>query len=144
MTMRDLFDLGLWIAGGSHFLLLAAGSQVPWRLDWKRDLAQLRPFNRKLLWTYWGFTGGTIVAFGVLTLALHDELLRGDRAALGLGVFIGLFWVARIVVDFACFTHRDWPEGRQFAVGHALLTFLFVCLAATYLGLVAWHFAGAA
>lgn len=142
MGMRDIFDWGLWVAGASHFLLLIAGSQVPARLNWKRDLASLHPFNRKLLWTYWGFTGGTIVAFGTLTLALHDELLRGDRAALALAVFIGLFWVVRILVDALYYSHEDWPEGRQFVVGHALLTFLFACLAANYLGLVAWHAIG--
>ena len=141
MTLRDIFDWGLWVAGGSHFLLLIAGTQVPARLRWKRDLAPLHPFNRKLLWTYWAFTGGTIVAFGVLTFALHDELLRGDRAALALAMFIGLFWVARILVDTFYYSHKDWPAGRQFVVGHILLTLLFVCLAATYLGLVAWHFA---
>jgi hypothetical protein len=83
----------------------------------------------------------TIVAFGILTLALHEELVRGDRAALGLAAFIGVYWGARIAVDLAWFSHSDWPAGRQFVVGHALLLALFLFLAGTYLGLVAWHLA---
>ncbi len=129
----------LWLAGWGHFLLLIAGTQLPVRMDWKNDLARLHPFNRKLLWTYWVFVGTTVVAFGVLTLLLHDELLRGDRAALALASFIALFWAMRIVVDATYFSHRDWPAGPQFVVGHVLLTSLFVFLLSTYAGLLLWH-----
>lgn len=137
--MRDWLDVGLWLAGIGHFCVLGASFQVPRRLDWKNELARLRPLNRKLMWTYGAFTVLTIVAFGVLTLALHDEMLRGDRAALGLASFIGVYWVARIGVDALYFEHADWPEGREFVVGHALLTALFAALAATYLGLLVVH-----
>ena len=97
------------------------------------------PFNRKLLWVQSGFTVLTIIAFGTLTLALHAELLRGDRATLGIACFIGVYWTARILVDSFYFSHEDRPKGRQFVVGHFLLTSLFSLLAASYLGLFLWH-----
>jgi hypothetical protein len=96
-------------------------------------------FNRKLLWVQSGFTVLTIIAFGVLTLVLHRELLRGDRAALALACFIGTYWTARILVDALYFSHADWPKGTTFVAGHALLTFLFFVLAASYLGLFIWQ-----
>lgn len=139
MDIRYWLDIGLWLAGIGHFCVLGASFQVPQRLDWKNELARLRPLNRKLMWTYGGFTVLTIVAFGLLTLGLHDEMLRGDRAALGLAAFIGVYWSARISVDAFYFEHADWPQGREFIVGHALLTALFIALAAVYLGLVAAH-----
>lgn len=142
--MTALFSLALWLAGVGHFCVLGASFQVPARLGWKEDLPKLRPFNRKLMWTYGGFTVLTIVAFGTLTLFLHDELLRGDRAALGLAGFIGTYWACRIGVDFLYFSHEDWPTGPYFKLGHALLTSLFAALAATNLGLVAWHLFGRA
>ena len=40
------FDLILWLAGAGHFVILLASFQVPSRLRWKQDLAQLMPFNR--------------------------------------------------------------------------------------------------
>ena len=138
-TLAGWFSLALWLAAIGHFVLLAATIQVPSRLKWKDELARLRPLNRKLLWTYGGFTVLTNVAFGVLTFALHDELLRGDRAALGLAFFIGVYWATRIGVEMFYFRPSDWPEGRGVAVGRALLTFLFVALTSTYLGLVIWH-----
>jgi hypothetical protein len=134
---EKLLSSALWLAGLGHFCVLVASFQVPARLGWKTDLAKLTPFNRKLMWTYGGFTVLTILAFGILTLALHSELLRGDRAALGLAGFIGIYWSARIAVDALYFRHSDWPKGVLFVVGHALLTTLFLGLAATYLGLLA-------
>src|SRR5271156_6655963 len=108
------FDIDLWLVGAAHFAILFASFQVPYRLGWKQDLQQLMPFNRKLLWVQSGFTVLTIIAFGTLTLALHTELLRGDRAAMGLACFIGSYWTARILVDFFYFSHTDWPKGWQF------------------------------
>ena len=135
----EFFALALWAAGGGHFCVLAASFQVPARLGWKDDLKALTPFNRKLMWTYGGFTVFTITAFGVLTLALHGELLSGTPAALGLAVLIGVFWLLRVLVDFLYFSHADWPAGRFTALGHTLLTGLFIALSATYLGLIVWH-----
>lgn len=133
------FDLDLWLAGAGHFVILIASFQVPSRLSWKQDLKQLMPFNRKLLWVQSGFTVLTIVAFGVLTLVLHAELLRGDRAALGLAAFAGTYWTTRVLVDAIYFSHSDWPKGKLFVIGHALLTTLFCVLAVSYFGLLIWH-----
>ena len=134
----------LLLAGLGHFLVLAASFQVPARLGWKEELARLRPLNRKLMWTYGGFTVLTIVAFGVLTLFLRAEMLRGDKAAVALAAFIGVYWATRIGVDLFYFEHSDWPKGRQFVIGHALLMLLFAFLTATYLGVVASHALGKA
>jgi hypothetical protein len=133
------FDIDLWLIGIGHFAILIASFQVPSKLNWKEDLQLLKPFNRKLLWVQGGFTVLTIIAFGVLTLALHQELLRGDRAALGVAAFIGIYWTARILIDAFYFSHSDWPTGKQFVVGHFLLTSLFSFLAASYLGLFVWQ-----
>jgi alginate O-acetyltransferase complex protein AlgI len=136
---EKVFDLDLWFAGAAHFVILFASFQVPSRLRWKDDLRQISPFNRKLLWVQGGFTVLTIVAFGALTLALHYELLRGDRTALGLTCFIGLYWTTRVVVDAVYFSHSDWPAGRAFLLGHILLTSLFSFLALSYVGLFIWN-----
>ena len=135
-SQNDCFDLDLWLAGAGHFVILIASFQVPSRLRWKQDLAQLMPFNRKLLWVQGSFTVLTIIAFGTLTLVLHAELLRGDRAAMGLACFIGTYWTARILVDAFYFSHEDWPQGKQFVVGHFLLTCLFASPRQQLLGTV--------
>ncbi len=113
---------------------------MPARLGWKTDLAKLTRFNRKLMWVYGGTIVYIIVAFGVLTLVLHDEFLRGDRRR-----------------------HSPWPRssrssgrcasspisgisdtttgqrGRAFVIGHVLLAALFVALASTFWTVLIWH-----
>jgi alginate O-acetyltransferase complex protein AlgI len=135
----DWLSLALWVAGAGHFCALIASFQVPYRLRWRQDLAKLAPFNRKLMWVHGGFAVYTIIAFGVMTLTLHEEMLRGDRGALALAFFIGFYWLLRVLVDFAYYSHKDWPEGPGFWVGHILLTLLFVCLSTSYLSLTFWH-----
>jgi len=141
-NFEEWLSLALWIAAAGHFLVLGASFQVPHRLGWKEDLAKLTPFNRKLMWVHGGFTVYTIIAFGVLSLVLHAEIMRGNRAALALAFFIGFYWMLRIVVDFAYYSHRDWPSGAAFRVGHVLLTALFVFLSGTFLGVTFWHWLG--
>jgi alginate O-acetyltransferase complex protein AlgI len=138
-NLEELLSLALWLAGAGHFCLLIASFQVPYRLQWKEDLAKLTSFNRKLMWVHGGFTVYTIIAFGVLSLVLHGELMRGERAALALAFFIGCYWLLRIIVDFAYYSHSDWPAGAAFRIGHVLLTSLFVFLSASYLSLTLWH-----
>ena len=135
-TFESWLSLALWLAGVGHFCILFASFQVPARLGWKEDLIQLTPFNRKLMWVYAGTTLMTIIAFGVLTLFLHAELLAGDRAAVALALFIALFWTSRIAVDFLYFEHADWPKGQLFVIGHVCLTALFAALASTYWAVV--------
>jgi hypothetical protein len=137
-SAKDVFGVALWLAGIGHFCVLIASIQVPARLGWKEDLQKLTSFNRKLMWVHGGFAVLTIIAFGALTLALHAEMLRGDRAALGVALFVGIYWALRIVVDFAYYEHKDWPRGGSFMIGHILLTSLFAFLSVTNLGLVAW------
>jgi hypothetical protein len=138
-NIAEWLSLALWLAAIGHFCVLIASVQVPYRLGWRDDLAKLTTFNRKLMWVHGGFAVYTILAFGVMSLALHDEMLRGDRAALALASFIGLYWLLRIAVDFVYYSQRDWPPGVAFQIGHLLLTSLFVFLAVSYFGVLAWH-----
>jgi hypothetical protein len=131
-TPEAWLSLALWLAAAGHFCVLIASFQVPYRLEWKSDLASLRPLNRKLLWVYGGVTVYTIVAFGTMTLLLHDEMLKGDRSAIAIALFIAVYWLIRIIVDFTYFSPSDWPKGKQFVIGHILLTALFTFLSATY------------
>ena len=137
--MKELLNVLLWLAGIGHFVVLIASFQVPWRLRWVEELPRLSAFNRKLMWVHGAFAILTITAFGLLTLLLHEDMLLGARAALGIAAFIAIYWTARVAVDFLYYEHADWPKGPRFAVGHALLTGLFCALATTYWLLIFWH-----
>lgn len=137
--MKDFFNITLWLAGIGHFVVLIASFQVPKIFEWKKDFAKLKPINRKLVWTYAIYIFLIILTFGILTLVFHNEFLNGEPVALGLSLFIGLFWAGRICLDLFSVKHEFWPEGKLFIVGHVLLFFLFFSLVINYLGLFIWH-----
>ncbi len=139
-SFAHLLSLALWLAGLGHFVLLIASAQVPYSLGWKTDLARLTDFNRKLMWTYAGTTLLTIIAFGILTLVLHDAFLARDPAAVALAAFIAIFWTLRLLVDATWLRHTDWPQGPAFVIGHILLVALFLALATTYWLVIIWSF----
>jgi alginate O-acetyltransferase complex protein AlgI len=136
--MEWYFDRGLWVMGAAHFLVLVASFQVPSKLNWKEELPRLSSFNRKLMYAYGAFIMLTIVTFGVFTLTMHRELLRGSAPALFVAGFVAVFWLLRIGLDAFYYRHEDWPKGPQFVVGHALLTSLFAFLSLSYGGLLLW------
>lgn len=125
-------SVALWLGGLGHFCTFGAGLQVPFRLNWFEELERVSPFNRKIFLNYAGYVGLMIAAFGTGTFLLHDEMMRGDRAAAFLCAVITLFWALRLLVDYLWFGDKDWPEGPLFVIGHACLNMLFVFLTVTY------------
>ena len=133
------FDKGLWLVGGLQLCVLLASFQVPGRLNWREELPRLSPFNQKLMWTYGVTVAFTIAAFGVATLGLHANMLRGEPAALAIAGFAAVFWTFRLLCDAFYFRSEDWPAGVDLQIGHYLLNSLFTALVIGYGGLVLWH-----
>ncbi len=123
----------LW-AGIGHFLLPIASLQIPKRLRWREELAQLSPFNRKLMWAYGITIFMTVTGFGILTLAVRPQMLQGDLAARGISMLIAGFWALRLGLDAFYYRSKDWPEGPGMRIGHALLNALFVSLLLSHVG----------
>jgi hypothetical protein len=129
----------IFILSGAQLLVLAASFQVPTRLRWREELAQLGSLNRKLMWTYGGFIVYTIVAWSVLTFTLRGEILGRTSAGLAICVAIFLFWLQRLAVDTFYFRSDDWPKSPFMQIGHAMLNALFVFVMGGYGTLVAWN-----
>ena len=53
--------------------------------------------------------------------------------------FIGFYWLLRIVVDFACYSHRDWPAASSSLSDTFLLTSLLVFPSNSYLRVPLCH-----
>jgi alginate O-acetyltransferase complex protein AlgI len=138
-----IFDSALWLAAAGQFGLLLVSSRVPHELRWRTELAALSPINRKLMWIFGGYVVFTYLAFGVLTVVLHDELLRGDRAATALAIFIGLYWLVRLALD-GWMGSAHWSTGLRYRLAHVALNLLLAFLSVTYLALAAWHLGGPA
>ena len=132
---------GLLVAAGAAQLILVVVSiAIPRLLDWRRDLAKLRPLTRQVFWTYAGYIWVTNLSFGLLSTMAPQLLL--DRSPLAGFVcgFIAVYWAARVVIQFAYFDRTDVPKGLFFVVGETALVTLFASLTMVYGGLVARAF----
>ena len=118
-------SLLIFVLGIAQICILAASFQVPSRLRWKEELPRLSSLNHKLMWTYGSFIVYSILSFGVLTLVLHDDILRGTRAGVAVSVVIFVWWLLRLGTDIFYFKSSDWPKGRFMQIGHVMLNCLF-------------------
>jgi len=122
----------MFAAGAGQLLLAAASLAIPRVLKWREELAKLRPLTRQVFWTYSGYIWTTNVGFGLVSVLMPDELLAGTKLAAAVCGFITLYWLARIVVQFAYFDRRDAPSGMIFTLAEVALIGLFIFLTFTY------------
>jgi hypothetical protein len=122
----------LLIGGLLHFVILVASALTPRVLDWRRNLAALDPFLRRLFWVYGGFIVLVIVAFGSLTLFHAEALASGAALPRAICAIIAIFWLARLAVQFFVFDPRGFLTTTFLRVGYHGLTFLFTALVFIY------------
>lgn len=122
----------LVIGGMLHFVILIASALTPRLLDWRRNLATLHPFLRRLFWVYGAFIVLTIFSFGTLTLARADELSSAAPLARAVCAMIAIFWLARLAVQFFVFDARPFLTSAFRRLGYHGLTFLFGALVFIY------------
>jgi hypothetical protein len=122
----------LLIGGLLHFVILIASALTPRVLDWRRNLASLNSFLRRLFWVYGFFIVLVIVSFGVLTLAHSNELASGAPLARAVCAMIAIFWLARLAVQFFVFDARAILTTTFLRLGYHGLTLLFTALVFIY------------
>ena len=124
-------------AGAAQLILVVASLAIPHFLNWKGDLAKLRPLNRQVFWTYAAYIWVTNLSFGLVSTMTPQLLLDRSPLAGFVCSFIAVYWAARVVIQFGYFDRTDAPKGRFFVLGERALVTLFVGLTIVYGGLVA-------
>jgi hypothetical protein len=122
----------LQLGGLMHFAILSASASVPRVFDWRKNLAGLPPFLRRLFWVYGAFIVLVIVAFGTLTLRHAGAMAAGEPVARSLAAFIAIFWLARLLVQWFVFDPRPFLTSPLLAAGYHALTLAFLYLAVAY------------
>jgi hypothetical protein len=130
--MKLLLQLGAAV----QLLVLIASALAPRVLDWRKNLAVLHPFLRKLFWVYGVFIVMVIIAFAALTFGHADAMVAREPVARSLCLFIAIFWGARLFVQFAIFDARPFLTNWIYKTGYHALTIVFAFLTFVY-GMVA-------
>jgi hypothetical protein len=122
----------LLVAGGLHFGLLVAAGLVPLKLRWAQDLAKLDPLTRQLIWVHGFYIVMLIIAFGLGTLMLADEMIAGTVLGRALCGFIALFWAVRLGLQLTFFDMKAHLTSRLLRLGERTLTVTFTYFTAVY------------
>ena len=107
-------------AGTAQLILVVASLAIPRLLNWKGDLAKLRPLTRQVFWTYAAYIWVTNLSFGLLSTMTPQLLLDRSPLAGFVCSFIAVYWAARVVIQFGYFDRTDAPKGRFFVLGRSM------------------------
>ena len=105
--------------------------------DWRREFAVVSLINRQMMYVHTFFIAFAVLLMGVLCLTSAAELVGtalGRRVALGMGVF----WLARLLIQFFGYSSTLW-RGKRFETSiHILFALLWAYLSGVFL-LVGLH-----
>lgn len=114
-------------------MFLSAGSlAIPFVLDWRKEIAPLPPLFRQLFWTYAGYILGIHVFFGLISILAPGELIAGSTLSISLCVFIALYWLVRLIIQFAVFEVSEHRKTKWHVLGEVGLVGLFVFFTVVY------------
>lgn len=123
----------LILTAGLAQIVLAIGSLViPKILNWRDELAKVRPLIKQMFWTYAGYILGINLSFGLLSTFDFRDLINGSKLAMAITGFIAIYWISRILVQFFYFDKTDFPTGKWNKLGEILLIALFIFLSLVY------------
>ncbi len=128
MTLENL----VFICGIGHFGLCLGSLSIPRAMGWSRYLATLDPLMRQLFWTYAAYILVINLSFGLVSTIAPKELLNGSFLAKAITLFIAIYWLARIGIQFFYFDRSHAPKGLVYRVGEIMLLFLFFAFAIIY------------
>lgn len=89
---------GVRLAGGLHFVTLAAACMTPIPPRWEENLATLPETHRRFAIAQNIFIGATIGALGLLCLGFAPLLVAGAPLARAVCAGIALWWGGRLAV----------------------------------------------
>ncbi len=98
--MQELMPTLIFLAGAGQLGVLIASALVPFQLKWKTELAVLSRLHRQMYWVYGSYVVLAIAAFGLISLFNARELANGSGLARGVCGYIGVFWGARLALQW--------------------------------------------
>ncbi|MDG2391364.1 MAG: hypothetical protein P8M30_18815 [Planctomycetaceae bacterium] len=118
----------IFISGILHLGTLLGSAQVPRELNFREELPKVSPLLKHWILVAGGYVVLNIIAFGVISLTLNDELASGTPLARAFSAYVAIFWGCRLIVQFFVFDAKPYLRNWFLKAGYHGLTFIF-----------AWH-----
>jgi hypothetical protein len=116
-------DVHFKIIGSLLIVLALLHFYFPKYFNWKQELHSLSIMNRQIMYVHSFFIAFVVFLVGLLCLTSSNELLNttlGKRISLG----IGIFWGARLVIQFFGYSSKIW-KGKVFETAVHIIFSIF-------------------
>jgi hypothetical protein len=124
-------ELNLKIIGILLVSLAVTHIIFPKYFNWKSELRSLSMVNRQLVYVHSFFIALTVLLMGLVCLTSAHDLINttlGKRISIGLGIF----WMARLIVQFFGYSSKLW-RGKKFeTIIHILFSILWLYLSVVF------------
>lgn len=120
------------IIGVLLIILSFAHLVFPKYFNWNKEFESLSLINRQMMYVHTFFIAFVVLLIGVLCLSSSTELIYtplGRRVDLG----IGLFWLARLFIQFFGYSPKLWKGKRLETIIHILFSLLWTYLSVIFL-----------
>ncbi len=100
--------------------------------NWRHELAAVSLINREMMYVHTFFLALTVLLMGLLCLTSAAELVStplGRKLALG----CGLFWLARLLIQFFGYSARLWQGKRFETIVHVVFSAFWAYLSAVFM-----------
>jgi hypothetical protein len=111
---QDSLKTLILLCGFGHIILSVASTIIPKVLQWNIELKKLPPLLRQMFWTYAAYILVINAGFGIISI-------------------IGMYWLARIIIQFTYFDKTNAPKGIIFRLGEVVLVTVFILFTLVYL-----------
>ena len=129
--MQETLTTLIVVAGAGQLSVLCASALVPFRLNWRKELAGLSRLHRQMYWIYGGYVVLAIVAFALISLCNAREMAGGSGLARGVCAYIAVFWGVRVSLQ-AVLDVKPHLTAWWLRLGYHTLTVLFVFFSLVY------------
>lgn len=95
-------------------------------------MAKVNGLIRNIFYTYSVYIFAINIWFGIISMVMPHELSNRSGLAAAVSIFIALYWLGRVLVQFSFGKAAGRPTGLIFTLGEIALWLLFLLLTAVY------------
>ena len=125
-------ELNLKIIGILLISLALIHVIFPKYFNWRNELSSLSMIKRQLFYFHSFFIALTVFLMGLLCLTAAHDLMSttlGKHVSLSLGIF----WMARLIIQFFGYSPKLWKGKRFETIVHILFSILWIYLSVVFI-----------
>jgi hypothetical protein len=120
------------LAGIAQILLALFSIAIPFVLKWKAEMTKVNGLIRSIFYTYSVYIFAINLWFGIISAFISVELCNKSPLAGAVTLFITLYWLGRVLIQFSFGKAPGRPVGIIFTIGEIALWLLFILLTFIY------------